>query len=52
MTLIQEKRTQNNLLIDWTRQENLKNEAYFKLEEIKKLLFFPHCRKRYILEYF
>ncbi len=52
MTLVQEKRAQNNLLIDWNRQENLKNEAYFKLEEIKKLLFFPHCRKRYILEYF
>ena len=52
MTLIQEKRSHANLLIDWNRQQNLKNEAYFKLEEVKKLLFFPHCRKRYILEYF
>ncbi len=52
LTLTQEKRTHNNLLIDWNRQESLKNEAYFKLEEIKKLFFFPHCRKRYILNYF
>lgn len=52
ITLIQDKRAHNTLLIDWRRQESLKNEAYFKLEEMKKLLFFPHCRKRYILEYF
>lgn len=38
--------------IDWDHQEKLKNEAYFKLEEIKKLLFYPTCRKRFILEYF
>ena len=39
-------------MIDWKRQELLKNESYFKLEEMKKLLFYPRCRKRYILEYF
>jgi uncharacterized secreted protein with C-terminal beta-propeller domain len=49
---VQEKREKNNLLIDWNRQQNLKNEAYFKLDEVKKLFFFPHCRKKYILNYF
>lgn len=38
--------------IDWEHQELLKEEAYFKLEQIKKLLFYPHCRKKFILEYF
>lgn len=52
MTLIQEKRQDSHLMIDWTRQQTLKTEAYYKLEEIKKLLFYPSCRKRYILEYF
>lgn len=52
LTLIQEKRPHSHLMIDWTRQNDLKNSAYDKLEEIKKLLFYPHCRKRYILEYF
>jgi phage pi2 protein 07 len=39
-------------LIDWKHQELLKEEAYFKLEQIKKLLFYPTCRKRFILNYF
>jgi ATP-dependent DNA helicase RecQ len=39
-------------MIDWAHQELLQNEAYFKLEQIKKLLFYPSCRKRFILEYF
>ena len=39
-------------MIDWNHQKLLKNEAYFKLEQIKKLLFYPSCRKRFILEYF
>jgi len=52
VTLDKEKREHSHLFIDWKRQEDLKNEAYFKLEQIKKLLFFPHCRKRFILEYF
>lgn len=52
MTLVQEKRQDSHILIDWKRQKNLEMEAYYKLEEIKKLLFYPSCRKRYILEYF
>ena len=52
LTLLQEKRQHSQLLIDWKHQELLENEAYFKLDEIKKLLFYPHCRKRKILEYF
>ena len=52
VTLDKEKREHSHLFIDWKRQEELKAEAYFKLEQIKKLLFFPHCRKRFILEYF
>jgi hypothetical protein len=33
-------------------QEKLEEESYYKLEQIKKLLFYPSCRKRFILEYF
>jgi superfamily II DNA helicase RecQ len=39
-------------MIDWKHQVKLEDEAYFKLEQIKKMLFYPHCRKRFILEYF
>ena len=52
MTLIQEKRKHSNLMVDWNHQDLLKTEAYFKLEQIKKLLFYPTCRKRFILTYF
>lgn len=52
ITIIKEKRSHGHLLIDWKRQELLKEEAYFKLEQIKRLLFFPHCRKKFILDYF
>jgi ATP-dependent DNA helicase RecQ len=52
ITLTQEKRKHSHLMIDWAHQELLKSEAYFKLEQIKKLLFYPSCRKRFILEYF
>lgn len=52
ITLLQEKRKHDHILIDWKHQELLKNEAYFKLEQVKKLLFYPSCRKRFILEYF
>ncbi len=52
VTLDKEKREHSHLFIDWKRQEELKDEAYFKLEQIKRLLFYPHCRKRFILEYF
>jgi ATP-dependent DNA helicase RecQ len=52
LTLLQEKRIHSHILVDWKRQESLKDEAYFKLEQIKKLLFYPSCRKRFILSYF
>ncbi len=52
ITLIQEKRKHSAVLIDWARQNLLKDEGYFKLEQIKRLLFYPTCRKRFILEYF
>ncbi len=52
VTLLQEKRNHSHLLIDWKRQDALKQEAYFKLEQIKRLLFYPSCRKKFILDYF
>ncbi len=52
LTLIQNKRKHSELLIDWNHQNLLKEEAYFKLDQVKKLLFYPTCRKRFILEYF
>ncbi len=52
ITLVQEKRAHSHLLIDWTHQKLLENEAYYKLEQIKQLLFYPSCRKKFILEYF
>lgn len=52
VTLIQEKRKPEHIMVDWKHQNLLKEEAYFKLEKIKKLLFYPSCRKRFILEYF
>jgi ATP-dependent DNA helicase RecQ len=52
LTTLQEKRKHSSLLIDWKHQEALKEEAYYKLEQIKKLLFYPTCRKRFILNYF
>jgi len=52
ITLVQEKRKHSAVLIDWRKQDLLKDEWYFKLEQIKRLLFYPTCRKRFILEYF
>lgn len=52
ITLIKEKRPHSWVLIDWNHQKLLKEESYFKLEQIKKLLFYPRCRKKFILEYF
>ncbi|MCH2188797.1 RecQ family ATP-dependent DNA helicase [Candidatus Gracilibacteria bacterium] len=52
LTLLQDKRSHSHIMIDWSHQNTLKNEAYFKLEQIKKLLFYPSCRKRFILDYF
>lgn len=50
--LLLEKKNFHSLSIDWDHQNMLKDEAYFKLEQIKKLLFYPRCRKKFILEYF
>ncbi len=52
ITLALEKMPTSKLPIEWEKQELLEAEAHFKLEQIKKLLFFPSCRKRFILEYF
>ncbi len=52
LTLLQEKRQHSHILIDWNRQTLLKEEAYYKLDQIKQLLFYPSCRKSFILEYF
>lgn len=52
ITLILPKMLVENLPILWGHQELLKQESYFKLEQVKKLLFRPWCRKRFILEYF
>ena len=52
LTLLQEKRQHAHVLVDWKRQEVLKDEWYFKLDQIKRLLFYPGCRKKFILEYF
>lgn len=52
LTLLEWKKKYSDLKIDWKHQELLENESYFKLEQIKKLLFYPSCRKRFILDYF
>ncbi len=52
VTLTQDKRPDSHLMIDWKLQSQLETEAYFKLEQIKKMLFHPHCRRKFILEYF
>jgi hypothetical protein len=52
MTLLQEKRKHSEVLVDWNHQNKLKDEAYYKLEQVKKLLFYPSCRKKFILDYF
>jgi ATP-dependent DNA helicase RecQ len=51
-TLTLGKLAPNAIPVEWDKQELLENEANHKLEQIKKLLFFPSCRKRFILEYF
>lgn len=50
--LILPKRKHSEIPILWNHQSVLKQESYFKLEQVKKLLFKPGCRKRFILEYF
>lgn len=52
ITLLSSKVSENNLNVDWNHQKNLESESYYKLDQIKKLLFYPSCRKRFILEYF
>ncbi len=52
ITLLQNKSLIDKIPVDWQHQENLKWENYFKLDQIKKLLFYPHCRKKFILDYF
>jgi ATP-dependent DNA helicase RecQ len=52
ITLLEDKKLTWKLEIDWSHQEALKEESYFKLEQIKKLLFYPSCRKKFILNYF
>lgn len=36
--LLQAKQNTASLKIDWNHQEALKNESYYKLDQIKKLL--------------
>lgn len=52
VTMLLPKTAASHVPIDWQKQELLKTESYFKLEQVKKLLFSPSCRKRFILEYF
>lgn len=52
ITLVKEKRTHQYIPIDWAHQNMLKNESASKLIAMKKLLFTPQCRKRFILNYF
>ena len=41
-----------DLNIDWQKENELKLSSYDKLDKIKRMLFYPSCRKRFILEYF
>ncbi len=52
VTLLLPKTDPHSIPVDWKRQELLEDESYFKLEQVKKMLFSPNCRKRFILEYF
>lgn len=52
ITLLKEKRAHQYIPIDWAHQNMLKNESTSKLAAMKKLLFTPQCRKRFILNYF
>ncbi|MDD5213742.1 MAG: RecQ family ATP-dependent DNA helicase [Candidatus Gracilibacteria bacterium] len=52
ITLVLAKKTHKEVPILWHHQNLLKEEGYFKLEQIKKLLFKPGCRKKFILTYF
>lgn len=52
ITLLKEKRAHQYIPIDWDHQNMLKQESTSKLTAMKKLLFTPQCRKRFILNYF
>ena len=52
ITLVLPKKNHKEVPILWHHQNLLKEEWYFKLEQIKKLLFKPGCRKKFILKYF
>lgn len=52
ITLLKERRAHQYIPIDWAHQNMLKSESLSKLAAIKKLLFIPQCRKRFILQYF
>ena len=52
ITTLLEKKYEHEIPINWGHQDLLKQEAEFKLEQIKKLLFYPSCRKNFILKYF
>lgn len=52
ITLLKEKRSHGYIPIDWAHQNMLRSESMSKLIAMKKLLFTPQCRKRFILSYF
>lgn len=52
ITLLTWKTSHDKLKVDWEHQKLLEEESYYKLDQIKRLLFYPTCRKRFILEYF
>lgn len=52
ITLLKEKRTHQYIPIDWAHQNMLKKESSMKLVAMKRLLFTPQCRKRFVLNYF
>lgn len=52
ITIIKEKKPHQYIPIDWAHQNMLKTESASKLIAMKKFLFTPQCRKRFILNYF
>jgi len=52
ITILLPKKSHKDIPILWSHQEVLKDEWFFKLEQIKKLLFKPGCRNKFILNYF
>jgi len=52
ITLLKEKRAHQYIPIDWAHQNMLKKESSMKLVAMKRFLFTPQCRKRFVLSYF